>query len=200
MDGINKIVDRIAAETREEIEAMKAVTDDKCKQILSNYDKIADEEYKKIIEEGEKDCVLQVQRLNSAAAMEAKKSMLVMKQQEVDKVLEKAKQKICNFPDKDYIEFLAKLAGEAAFTGVEEVIFNNTDKSNVSKEVIKSANEILKKRGIMPKLTVSDETRPIMGGVIVKQGDIEINCSVETLVQLSREDLASQIAEILFAE
>lgn len=200
MDGINKIVDRISAETNDEIKAMKAVTEEKCKEILSNYDKIADEEYKKIIEAGQKDCELQVQRLNSAAAMEAKKNMLAMKQQEVDKVLEEAKHMICKLPETDYVAFLAKLAGEAAFTGVEEVIFNNTDKSNVSKDVIKSANEILKKRGITPKLTVSEETRPIMGGVIVKQGDIEVNCSVETLIQLSREDLASQIAEILFAE
>lgn len=200
MDGINKIVDRIAAETRQEIEAMKAETDEKCKEILSNYDKIADEEYNKILVAGEKDCELQVQRLNSAAAMEAKKIMLAMKQQEVDNILEEATKKICALPEEEYITFLAKLAGEAAFTGVEEVIFNNNDKSSVSKAVVKSANDILKKRGIMPKLTVSDETRDILGGVIVKQGDIEINCSVETLVSLSREDLASQIAEILFAE
>ena len=47
-------------------------------------------------------------------------------------------------------------------------------------------------------LTVSELTGDFMGGVMVKQGDIEVNCSVEKLVELSKEELAAQIAEVLF--
>ena len=57
----------------------------------------------------------------------------------------------------------------------------------------------LAEKGIKGALTVSGETREISGGVIVRQGNIEVNCAVETLVQLRRSELASQVAEILFA-
>ena len=62
-----------------------------------------------------------------------------------------------------------------------------------------AANDLLAKKGLPGKLTVSADTRPISGGVIVRQGNIEVNCAVETLVQLRRSELASQVAEILFS-
>ena len=66
-------------------------------------------------------------------------------------------------------------------------------------KVAKAANAALERRGIRGGLSVSADTRAISGGVIVRQGNIEVNCAVETLVQLRRSELASQVAEILFA-
>ena len=64
---------------------------------------------------------------------------------------------------------------------------------------VEAANALLAQRGVKGSLTVSSDTRAISGGVIVRQGNIEVNCAVETLVQLRRSELASQVAEILFA-
>ena len=200
MNGINKITDRIAAEAREEIAALQAETQEKCREIKASYDQQAQDKYWRILREGSKDGELQAKRLSGAAALEAKKSILAMKQEAVTKVLEEAVERICNLPEAEYTAFLSKLAGEAAFTGMEEVIFNARDKAGCSKAVVKGANEILKKRGLAAKLTVSDTVGDFRGGLMVKQGDIEVNCCVETLVELSREKLASQIAEILFAD
>ena len=47
-------------------------------------------------------------------------------------------------------------------------------------------------------LTLSAETRELAGGLILKQGDIEVNCSVDTLLELSRGELAARVAEVLF--
>ncbi len=200
MNGINKITDRIAAEARDEIAAMQEETTVKCREIEEAYDKLAREEYQKIVSAGVKDCELQSKRLAGAAAMEAKKNVLAMKQDAVDKVLTVATERICNLPEETYTLLLARLAGNAAFTGTEEVIFNRRDKGTVARAVVKYANDVLKKRGIMPKLTVCDETGDFMGGVMVKQGDIEVNCSIEKLVELSRDKLAAQIAEVLFSD
>ena len=198
MKGINKITDRIAAEAREEIAAIQADTAEKCREIELEYEKLAKDEYDKILAAGQKDCELQVQRLASAAAMESKKSILTLKQTAVGNVLELSVKRLCSLPEQEYIGFLAKLAGNAAFTGQEELIFNARDKANVSKAVTKAANDILKQRGLPAMLTVSELTGDFMGGVMVKQGDIEVNCSVEKLVELSKEELAAQIAEVLF--
>lgn len=200
MNGINKITDRIAAEAQEEIAAIQTEAREKCREIKESYDKQAQDEYWRLLKEGAKDGELQAKRLSGAAVLEAKKSILSMKQEAVTKILEEAADRICSLPDAEYIAFLSRLAGEAAFTGTEEIIFNARDKAAFSKQVVKGANEILKKRGLMPKLTVSQETGDFKGGLMVKQGDIEVNCCVETLIEMNRDKLASQIAEILFAE
>lgn len=200
MNGINKITDRIAAEAREEIAAIEAETAEKCREIEREYDEKAREEHDKLVAAGRKDCDLQVQRLASASAMESKKSVLTLKQNAVSKVLELSITRLCSLPEQQYIDFLARLAGEAAFTGDEELIFNARDKADVSHAVVKAANDIIKKRGLHPGLTVSEQTSDFRGGVMVKQGDIEVNCSVEKLVELSRDQLAAQIAEVLFGD
>ncbi len=103
-------------------------------------------------------------------------------------------------PEEQYVDFLAKQAALAANTGLEEIVFNAKDKAGCSKAVTKAANELLKKRGLLPKLTVSELTGSFKGGLMVKQGDIEVNCTVEKLVELSKGELASRVAELLFAD
>ena len=48
-------------------------------------------------------------------------------------------------------------------------------------------------------LTLSEETRPIQGGFILVDGDVEVNCAFETLVRLQREKLEKEVADALFA-
>ena len=56
--------------------------------------------------------------------------------------------------------------------------------------------EELKRSG--SRLTLSEETRPIVGGLILSQGRIEINCALDTLADLHRSELAGEAARLLF--
>jgi len=200
MDGINKITERIESETRGEIEALQAVTAEKCREIKDNYNNMAQDEYWKLINAGTKECEMQVQRLAGTAAMEVKKSILTMKQEAVARVFGEAVTELCNMPEDKYVDFLARQAASAVSTGLEELVFNARDKASCAKSVTKAANELLKKRGLLPKLTVCDKTGSFRGGLMVRQGDIEMNCTVEKLVELSKSELSTQIAGLLFAD
>lgn len=200
MNGINKITDRIEAETRAEIEAARAEALQKRDEIAAASEKLAQEKYRALIGEGAKEAELQGQRLAGAAALESKKNILAMKQEAVSKVLDEAVNRICDLPGEEYADFLARLAGNSALTGEEEIILNARDSGAIGKAVVKGANEILKKRGIMPKLTLSGTVGDFKGGLLVKQGDIVVNCRVETLIEMNRDKLASQVAEILFSD
>ena len=72
------------------------------------------------------------------------------------------------------------------------------DRAACGAKAVKAANELIAKRGLDGCLTLSDETRPMTGGLILKQGDIEVNCTVDTLLDLSRSELAARVAEVLF--
>lgn len=199
MNGIEKISDRLVADAEAEIAALNAETKAKCDEITAEFQKKAQEEYQSRMAEGVKAAETRLQRLGSAAEMEAKKSILAFKQEMVAKAFADASEKLANLPQEQYVQFLAAQAAAAASTGAEELIFNARDKAAVGEAVAKAANALLAQKGVKGALKVSDETRAISGGVIVRQGNIEVNCAVETLVQLRRSELASQVAEILFA-
>ncbi len=199
MNGIEKISNRLVADAEAEIAALNAETAEKCEEIRAEYDRRAQEEYRSRIAEGTKAVETRVQRLASAAEMEAKKSILAFKQEMVAKAFADAAEKLANLPRDKYVQFLASQAAAAASAGTEELIFNARDKAAVGADVAAAANALLDGKGVKGALTVSSETREISGGVIVRKGNIEVNCAVETLVQLRRSELASQVAEILFA-
>ena len=127
--------------------------------------------------------------------MEARKQLLAFKQQLVSKAFEEAERQLAELPREEYIAFLASLAAKAATYGTEELVFNARDAKEVGSAVAKAANAALGAKG---HLTVSEETREISGGLIVKQGDIETNCALDMLVSMQRSALASQVAEVLF--
>ena len=181
---------------------MQAETQAKCREITQAYEQQAREAYDKAMAAGLSDCELGAQRVRTASNMEVKRTLLNMKQSAVDKVMEASVERICSLPDERYIDFLARLSASAAFTGTEEVVFNRRDcKSGTARAVVAKANDLLKKGGThQPKLTVAADYGDFAGGIIVRQGDIEVNCTVEILVEMSRDKLANDIAKTLFDE
>lgn len=196
MTGIDNIIARLEADARAEIDLLNAETKSECDAILAEFKTKADAAYEARIKEGKEYCAHRSERTLNTAELDARKELLTFKQGMVSDVFAKAGARIIGLPKAEYVDFLANQAAKAASSGGEELVFNAKDAKEVGAEVAKAANKLLGAKG---KLTVSGETRPISGGVIVKQGDIEANCAVDMLVQLRRNDLASQVAEILFS-
>lgn len=199
MKGIERISQRLMADAEAEIAALKAETAEKREAILAEYRQKAQEVYENRMQEGTEACESRIQRIGSAAEAEARKSVLAFKQEMVTEVFTKAVKMITELPEDQYVSFLTSLVVRAANSGTEELVFNKKDAAAVGKKVASAANALLKEKGKVGGLTVSAETKEIPGGVIVRQGNIEVNCAVDTLVQMSRSELASQVAEILFA-
>jgi V/A-type H+-transporting ATPase subunit E len=198
MEGIEKITAHIEADAKAEAQAVLNEADAKVSQIDADYRQKAQDEYWTRVRAGVKDCEDRVQRMNRLAAMESKKAILATKQDMVAKAFDRAQEMIVNLPADKYAAFLAKLASESATTGEEEVIFNERDKNSCGAAVVNSANARLAEKGIAGKLRVSDETRNICGGLVLRQGGIEVNCTVELLVDMCRSEMSSQLAEVMF--
>lgn len=198
MNGIEKITARIAADAQAEVLAVRAASDDKCAEIKADGERRAQAEYWKVVSEGAKETEQRAFRVERTAKLEAKKSILSMKQQAVSSAFELALKKIASLPEQDYVGFLANQAAQAVITGEEQIIMGGDDRARCGAKVVKAANEQLVKMGREGRLTLSEITRPMSGGLILKQGDIEVNCTLDTLLELSRGELAAQVAEVLF--
>lgn len=49
------------------------------------------------------------------------------------------------------------------------------------------------------QLTLSRETREMAGGLMLRDGNVEVNCAFETLLRVLREEMTAEVAGILFA-
>lgn len=198
MKGIDKITARILADAEAECAALKKESDARIEAIRAENEQKAQDEYVRLVREGVKDTEQRVQRLDRTAKLEARKSILSMKQETVSRAFDLARERIAELPERDYVAFLAREAAEAAITGQEEVIFCERDRASVGAKAVKAANERLAAKGMPGMLTLSDETRAMSGGLMLRQGDIEVNCTVDTLLDLVRGELASRVADVLF--
>ena len=196
MKGIDNIISRLEADAQAEIDTLNAETKVQCESLLAEYQQKADEAYEARMKAGKEAAAAHAERVASAADLDARKALLSFKQEMVGAVFDKAAQRLTKLPKDEYVKFLASQAAKASTTGTEQLLFNAHDAEEYGEKVAKKANKLLGEKG---KLTVSKETRDISGGIIVKNGDIETNCAIDMLVSLRRSDLASQVAEILFA-
>lgn len=198
MKGIEKITARIAADAETEIAGIRQESDQRIAQIRADYEKQAQESAAAILREGEKENRQRASRIERTAQLESKRSILTMKQEMVSKAFELAKEKIAQMPQADYVDFLVKQVAQAASSGREMLILNQQDRQRCGKQVVEAANEALKAKGLAGALSLSEETRPMTGGFVLKQGDVEVNCTVDLLLELARGELAAQVAEVLF--
>ena len=198
MEGISKIVDRIAAESREECAAIAASGAARCDEIRAA---LAEEEKQacgEILAAGTRDTNTRFELLGNLAAMEAKKQILAEKQRMLTAAFSLAETRLAELPDDKYAALLTKLASDAARTGREELIFSASDRAKHGQAVADAANTALRSRGQTGELVVSQATRDIRGGVIVSGGAVEVNCSVSALVERLRDELSPSVAGILF--
>lgn len=198
MKGTEKILARIENEAKAQADEIIAKAQAEAAAILEEGSKAAQEKYWDKVRTGTKECEALVEHRTRTAEMEARKSVLATKQEQISKVFDKAKELLAGIPEEDYVKLLAGLAKDASATGQELLIFNEHDKAAVGKAVAKAANELLAAAGKESKLTVADETRELKGGFVLKQGGIEVNCSIETLVDLQRDRAAASVAAVLF--
>ena len=195
--------------TEKRIAHSRADGDAEAKKIIDAASKQAEEkraesfkaalsEYEKLMQAGNAECEDILSGSRRIAEMEAKKSVLSVKQEMISAAFDAAREEIVNMPRDKYTQFLARMAAEAAASGMEEIVLNARDKAEVGKSVCKAANELLSAKGTPGKLSVSEDTADISGGVIVRFGGIETNCSIDALIRQRRSGLSTEVAAALF--
>lgn len=194
MKGTEKIIAHIRSDAKEQADAILAQAEQQCASIRADYEKQAKELYREKIRAGTADCQDRVDSMDRIARMEAKKGILALKQQMVSESFDKACDMIINLPKEQYAAFLAKLAAKASATGDEEIILNARDRAAVGENVVKAANALVSGG----RLSLSAETGSFAGGLILRRGSVEANCTVELLVELCRSDMSSELAKVLF--
>ena len=194
MKGTEKIIAHIRADGDAEAKKIIDAASKQAEEKRAESFKAALSEYEKLMQAGNAECEDILSGSRRIAEMEAKKSVLSVKQEMISAAFDAAREEIVNMPRDKYTQFLARMAAEAAASGMEEIVLNARDKAEVGKSVCKAANELLSAKGTPGKLTVSEDTADISGGVIVRFGGIETNCSIDALIRQRRSGLSTEVA------
>lgn len=227
MEGMEKITSRIEADARVEADDILMKAQAQADAIAADYAARTQKQVADLTAKGKAAAAQREERLASVAALDARKATLAAKQEMVTKAFDQALERLCSLPDEQYIDLLAGLAVKAARTGRETVLFSQKDRARVGKAVVVAANDILAKQ-VAPKmpeelsetktgaflekmvtgasallagtgmLTLSEKSAPILGGLILADGDVEVNCAFETLVRLAKNEMAGSVANVLF--
>ena len=195
MEGLEKIEARLRQDARTEVDRLNAEADARAAEIAAQAQTQARQESEAILSRGEKAARERLERLSSAAGMETRKLELAAKQEMLEQAFRLALDKLCALPEEEYLALLVSLLKKASSTGEEQVIFSPGDRERLGRRAVDAANEALSAH-----LTLSEQTRPIRGGFILADGDVELNCAFETLVRLQREKLEKAAVQILFPE
>ena len=195
MNGIEKISARILADAETEAAAIRAQAGEKAAQLRADYDRRIELEQQRLTAEAQAEADKQLERDQGAARMAARRQLLETKQALVDAAFRQAEQQL---PTAEYTKLCAQLAARASASGSEELIFCTEDRERVGQAVVEQANALLQKAGKAAKLTLSAETRPMRGGVVLKDGLVETNCSIGTMISGLRPALSGKVAACLF--
>ena len=194
MKGTEKIIAHIQADADAQAAEILARADARCAEIRETYEQKAKEAYAETIRAGVKENQDRLDSMERLANMEGRKAILALKQDMVARSFDRAVEMLVALPEAEYVALLSKLAVGASVSGDEEIVLNARDKKAVGDKLIKAANEKLGGG----HLRLAQDTGSFRGGLILRRGNIEVNCTAELLVDLCREDMAAELAGVLF--
>lgn len=198
MNGIDRIKEKIINDAKEDarviIEAAKAESE----KIIGKYNTEAVAQSQKISNNTEQKRLAIIKHQDDMAHLEGRKQLLGAKQAVLDEVFKEAFTKIKKLGREDYTAFLSSMAFKTSLNGTDEIILSADDRKSFGEDIVAKANKLLEDSGKNASLVLSDEVRDIDGGLILKTGDIETNCTFDVLYDIARGELTTEVAAILF--
>ena len=142
--------------------------------------------------------VAEIKLAGVSARQRAKRERILEARQDlISEVIVSVREKLYSLTDTEYFSFLARLAASAAADGEGSVLLNEKDKKRLPPDFEAALSDMLPGGA---RLAVSDETRPIDGGLILKYGSVEQNCSFDAIFAARREEFSDLINDALFAD
>jgi V/A-type H+-transporting ATPase subunit E len=141
-----------------------------------------------------------VRRQVSLRELEARKAVLTEKGKMIDQVFEEALDELRRRDRETGHSLTRDLLLKAVEVGDEEIMVSPEDREAISSAFLKALNKELTATGRRGEVTLSEETRNIRGGFVLRRGRAEINATFETLLLMLRDDVETEVAELLFGK
>ncbi len=187
--SMETITERIRREAEAYAEAQLTEAKASAEAILSAAREEAEAKTKSLRAEAEKEAATIKERRASVADLDSRKMKLAARQEVIGECFEAARKELRNLSPEESLR-LVKAQLEPFREEGGEVLLSASDKEKFGEALAKELEG--------SALTLSEETREIEGGCIVKRGDIFYNASLERLLETAKNECTKEVAETLF--
>lgn len=202
--GTEKIVSTINSEARSKADQILQEAEVEVNSIIENGNKQAELEKNKILDDAKKQSDMRYQQIISEAKMNSRRMELEAREEVIEAAFEKANEELKSLAfsnDVAYTDALTKMIIEAAteIGGGDLVVHvKEEDKSKIT-NIDTIANEIKSVTGRDTNLEFGQAIDTVGGTVLkTKNGEIEVNNTIEARILRYKKALRSEVAKILF--
>lgn len=200
MAGVEKIKEKILQDAEIKVNEILEKARLQAKETIEKANQKAVQRVKEISQKSAYETSEKKRIINSIVELEMRKDILTAKQQSIDEVFDKVLERMNNLDDSKYEQVIFNMLIASVESGEEEVVMSEDRVKKLSADFINKVNKALEAAGKKGNIKISDETRNISGGFILKSQGIEINNSFEAVIRLYRDEIEPKVAEIFFRE
>ena len=203
--GTEKIVSSIMSDAQIKADSILGKAEEDNKLILEKGQKEALLEKEKILEDAKKQSNMKYQQLISEAKMNSRRMELEAREEIIEESFNKALEKLKEIASSDTTEYkdsLKKIIKEAANEiggGELYVLLKESDVNKIKDSLSSIAEDIKEKTGKETTLEIGGNIKTIGGAIVkTKNGEIEVNNTIEARMLRFKKDLRSKVAAVLF--
>ncbi|MGI6577438.1 MAG: V-type ATP synthase subunit E [Eubacteriales bacterium] len=199
MNGIDKIIERILQKAEQESQQIIAEASTEAKNVYESLKSQGDLEAAEIVSRGEEQAKLYIERAKAESIRDANRMLLQTKQMMIDRAFQRAKELLMELSDDEYTDLLASLALKAISSGDEQLIFGKSDlhRATLIKDKV---NKFASDKGLSANITVMPQAGNFEGGLIVRKGNVDTNCTFDTIIRTLRDSMSGEVASVLFEQ
>ena len=196
MTGLERIVEKIAAENKQATDAMLEKTGEQANRILAEARESANAKADRIVDDAKKEADRIVSVAKSQAESVTRKRYLEIRNAVVNDVLSAAYEQIGTFEDEQYFDLLLRLCIRNAEKGEGVLCMNARDLARMPADFEEKINSAIYETGAVQ---VSRAPIEIENGFVLLYGDIEVNCTLRAVFDERMDALKDLLHPLLFA-
>lgn len=221
MTGLDKITEKIISEANDNARATIESARKRCIEISNEYAARAEKFRTSLGEDAEKEAAAIISQSKSGVEVERRNSLLKVKNDLIGEAFAQARRELENLPEEKYCMILSSFAAKALSEIVDvqeenlrlygeepdadtfELLLSGSDLEKYGKSVYDGlCKKVSEKygKGKKKKIILSKTPAKIDGGVVIKCGSVENNCSFSVLFSQLRDRLEKEVAHYLFED
>jgi V/A-type H+-transporting ATPase subunit E len=182
-----KILDDAEKEREQTAQNAKAEVADIRKRHQEEFEKLTkkiETEVREALETGKK-------RILGMTKLSVRNELLVTRRQILDSLFDDALESLVNKPENEYLRLVTKLLSLTEVKDGELVLGHEEER--IDQQFISKVNSELGANFVL-----SSEQGDIKGGFILSRGQIEIDCSLDAIVNIGRERVELELSKLVF--
>lgn len=221
MTGLEKVTGKILADAEADAKEILDQAEAECAAIRARFEASTESQLEALREQNDRECQALIIRARSSAAMAKRNAVLEARAKLIDDAYATAEKQIRSMSGEQYLDLLQKmlrsalksqlegeeesmrLYGEDISPAVYEVVLNTRDRETYGEKLLEAYRAGYGARlspVVLQRLRLAPDTAPIDGGIILRCGPVETNCSLSMLMAANRRETEARVSRILFGD